>query len=154
MSGMVGWSPGNQSAGPKPSEICCRVKLSVLPGTCLVDVSAGGAGGAGAPAGRATGIAYAHAGGSPAAWSTPVAMTAATPRTTRTRNLRMCSLRWSSTFCRGRPVRSVIAQFFRDVADANRAGLHDARVDAAQVQCAVLGGIDELHRVHAEPFHD
>ena len=30
-------------------------------------------------------------------------------------------------------------QFFHDVADANRAGLHDARVDAAQVQSLVFG---------------
>ena len=29
-SGIGGWSPGNQSAGPKPSAICCRVKPRVL----------------------------------------------------------------------------------------------------------------------------
>ena len=47
---------GNQSAGPKPSEICWRVKLSVLPGSCFIDVS--GAGGvAGAPAGGGLGMA-------------------------------------------------------------------------------------------------
>ncbi len=86
MSGIAGWSPGNQSAGPKPSEICCRVKLSVLPGSCLIEVS--GAGGA-APGVGGSGMAYAHAGGSPTARSTEVATRGATTSATSGMNLRI-----------------------------------------------------------------
>src|SRR5712691_10469698 len=93
MSGIVGWSPGNQSAGPKPSAICCRVKLSVLPGICLTDVSGAAVG---APGGVATGMAYAHSGGSPSARSTAVAARDATTTTTKACNLRISSLPMTS----------------------------------------------------------
>src|SRR5262245_5700746 len=70
MSGIVGWSSGNQSAGPKPSRTCASVKDLLLPGS-LCSVGSGGAG-AGAGAGAAAGAPgggggvakpYAHGGG-------------------------------------------------------------------------------------------
>src|SRR5262245_14320595 len=89
MSGIAGWSCGNQSAGPKPSEICCRVKVNVLPGSCFIDVSAAGGAGAGAPAGRGAGMAYAHAGGSLAARSAEVMASGAAAMATSITNLRI-----------------------------------------------------------------
>jgi hypothetical protein len=68
------------------------VKLNVLPGSCLIDVSGVGAG---APGGGAGGIAYAQAGGSPAARSPPADRRSAAPlpATTRINSLRMVCLR-------------------------------------------------------------
>src|SRR5213596_1316214 len=96
MSGIGGWSPGNQSAGAKPLAICDCGKLSVLPGTCFIVMSgaagvagAAGAGAAAPGAGAPAGIAYAHAGGPPAARSAPVAKRVAAASTTRQLNLRI-----------------------------------------------------------------
>src|ERR1017187_4402354 len=72
MSGILGWSPGNQSAGPKPSRICARVNSRSLPVRCFGLVS--GAACAPRPPPRAgpdvapgSGKPYAQAGGPSAA---------------------------------------------------------------------------------------
>ena len=62
ISGIAGWSSGNQSAGPLRSAICAIVNARVVPGTCFTSLSSGGAGGRGAPGGGGGVIAYAHAG--------------------------------------------------------------------------------------------
>ena len=41
MRGMAGWSPGNQSAGPKGFCACASVNFKLLPGNCLRVVSGG-----------------------------------------------------------------------------------------------------------------
>src|SRR2546422_6399802 len=47
MSGIGGWSPGYQSAGPAPSRICAAVNDELLPGSlCIVGSGAGGVAGA------------------------------------------------------------------------------------------------------------
>src|SRR6185295_11543638 len=119
MSGIAGWSPGNQSAGPKPSEICWRVKLSVLPGSVFIDVSGGGGVGAGAPAGRAAGIAYAQAGGSLAARSTLVITSGATTSTRHVTILRIGVLRRrvEARQCSGRVARTI-----QEIAPVTRGG--------------------------------
>src|SRR5580658_6502005 len=75
MSGMGGWSAGNQSAGPKPSRICARVNSKLLPARRFGLVSGAAcaprppapAGAAGAPG---CGKPYAQAGGPSAAKET------------------------------------------------------------------------------------
>src|SRR2546430_8158290 len=54
MSGIGGWSPGYQSAGPAPSRICAAVNDELLPGSlCIVGSGAGGVAGAAGAAGAA-----------------------------------------------------------------------------------------------------
>src|SRR2546422_5895785 len=69
MSGIGGWSPGYQSAGPAPSRICAAVNDELLPGSlCIVGSGAGGVAGAAGAAGAAVAPGggakpYAHGGG-------------------------------------------------------------------------------------------
>src|SRR5262245_2834846 len=100
-SGIVGWSPGYQSAGPKPSAICWRVNVSVVPGSDFGDVSGGAGVGAAAPCGGGFGIAYAQAGGSPAARVTVIARNGTRARTRAVAILRTTSLQSERSANRG-----------------------------------------------------
>ena len=90
MSGIFGWSPGNQSAGPKPSRICVRVNSRSLPARRFGVVSGGAcaprppppAGAAGAPG---CGNPYAHAGGPSAANEASEALTVNTDASAKIR---------------------------------------------------------------------
>src|SRR2546422_11388287 len=54
MSGIGGWSPGYQSAGPAPSRICAAVNDELLPASlCIVGSGAGGVAGAAGAVGAA-----------------------------------------------------------------------------------------------------
>src|SRR5580765_652933 len=95
MSGMVGWSPGYQSAGPNASRICVIVKAPELPGRRFSAPSSGAGAAAGGPPARAPGAGagggvagagpakpYAQGGGASAADNRTPAVTMASPTIT------------------------------------------------------------------------
>ena len=137
------------------------VKLSVLPGSVrgVGSGAAGCAGTPGAPAGGAGGMAYAHAGGSPAARSTPAVRIAATPRTRTPKTVRMMmslpfrALLWTQSGRRAHellhaPVLRLQRRDFSDVEVSLRIGGHVVeRAELARRRAPLPERIEELERL-------